>query len=615
MVDGGARRRRGRRLALAALAFVGLPLALLAVAPASRAAAAPASYQNPVSADDAPDPDVVASGGEYFAFTTGGAFGHIQLFESSDLVDWTPQPWPGPLVAEPSWADTGEEWAPSVAYLGGRWVMFYATLDNTLQTNCISEAVAVSVAGPYTDDSAGPLVCLPTASDGGEAFGGDIDPDVFVAPGGVPFLVWKANPAGSTTTATILSEQLAPDGRSFAPGTEPTSLLVQTQGWESSVENPDLVAIGGVDYLFYSAGYWGDDSYGEGYAVCAGPLGPCGKPTTGPILGSSATVVGPGGATVVEDGTGQWWMVYAGWTAGHVGYPDGARSLRIDPLCLTNGAQGGPSTPVVLGPSSSPQPTHPSCPTLDPAGGYRLVAADGGVFAYGEAYDGGAGIRSPCLGIVATATDPANGGYWEVGVNGSVYAFGGAPALGDLTGRRLAAPIVGMAAMPDGQGYWLVASDGGVFAFGDAPYAGSTGALRLAAPIVGMAATPDGQGYWLVAADGGIFAFGDAGFLGSMGGRTLDRPIVGMAAMPDGQGYWLVASDGGVFAFGDAPFRGSTGGLHLNRPIVGMALDGPGGGYWLVASDGGIFAFGAARFAGSAGALTLNLPVVAMATG
>ena len=59
--------------------------------------------------------------------------------------------------------------------------------------------------------------------------------------------------------------------------------------------------------------------------------------------------------------------------------------------------------------------------------------------------------------------------------------------------------ITGMAATPDGKGYWLVGADGGVFAFGDAAFYGSLGAVKLNGPIVAMAATPDGKGYWLAA--------------------------------------------------------------------------------------------------------------------
>ena len=70
---------------------------------------------------------------------------------------------------------------------------------------------------------------------------------------------------------------------------------------------------------------------------------------------------------------------------------------------------------------------------------------------------------------------------------------------------------------PDPAGYWIVGSDGGVYAYGSAPFKGSTGAMKLNRPVVGLAPTPRGEGYWLVASDGGIFSFGDASFRGSTG--------------------------------------------------------------------------------------------------
>ena len=46
-----------------------------------------------------------------------------------------------------------------------------------------------------------------------------------------------------------------------------------------------------------------------------------------------------------------------------------------------------------------------------------------------------------------------------------------------------------MTASPGGKGYWLVGSDGGIFAYGDAQFYGSTGSLHLNAPIVAMSGT------------------------------------------------------------------------------------------------------------------------------
>jgi SpoIID/LytB domain protein len=198
------------------------------------------------------------------------------------------------------------------------------------------------------------------------------------------------------------------------------------------------------------------------------------------------------------------------------------------------------------------------------------------------------------------------GGYWLVASDGGIFSFGSATFHGSTGAMVLNKPIVGMAATPDGGGYWLVASDGGIFTFGDAKFYGSTGGMVLNRPIVGMSATPDGGGYWLVATDGGIFSFGDARFHGSTGAMVLNKPIVGMSRTASGQGYWLVASDGGIFTFGDAVFHGSTGSMVLNRPIVGIAATPNGSGYRLVGADGGIFTFGNAPFYGSLPGLGIN---------
>jgi outer membrane protein assembly factor BamB len=287
---------------------------------------------------------------------------------------------------------------------------------------------------------------------------------------------------------------------------------------------------------------------------------------------------------------------------------------------VSAGAVPGPRTVTVTDPVRGSVQCA-GCLVIHPAGGtaqtgtgpggYRLVSADGGIFAFGDAgHYGAAGGKRLAASIVGAARTPGGKGYWMVASDGGIFAFGDAAFHGSTGAIKLAKPIVGMTATPSGRGYWLVASDGGIFAFGDAAFMGSTGAIRLAQPIVGMTATPSGRGYWLVASDGGIFAFGDAAFMGSTGAIRLAQPIVGMTSTPAGGGYWLVASDGGMFAYGDAAFKGSTGALRLARPIVGMAATDSGQGYWLVASDGGLFSFGDAPFRGSTGSLRLSQPII-----
>jgi len=184
-------------------------------------------------------------------------------------------------------------------------------------------------------------------------------------------------------------------------------------------------------------------------------------------------------------------------------------------------------------------------------------------------------------------------GYWMVAADGGIFAYGNAQFFGSTGNLALQQPIVGLVPTPDDQGYWLVASDGGVFAFGDAAYEGSTGSLVLQRPIVAMAATPDGKGYWLVASDGGVFAFGDAAFYGSAATGPLNAPIASVTPTPDAKGYWLVAADGGVFNYGDAAYLGSSPGVPA-EPAQRLVATASGEGYWVIEQNGTAVGFGTA---------------------
>lgn len=242
--------------------------------------------------------------------------------------------------------------------------------------------------------------------------------------------------------------------------------------------------------------------------------------------------------------------------------------------------------------------------------GYLTVAADGGIFAFGQDFcgsTGGLALNKPVVGMAAV---PGGGGYWLVASDGGVFTYGNAQFYGSTGSLHLNAPVVGMAATPDGKGYWLVASDGGIFSYGDAQFYGSA-ASAPNQDIVGMASSPDGHGYWEVSTTGRVFVFGDAMFSGDTSGMHLNAIMVGITPDPVTGGYWLIGSDGGVFSFG-APFFGSTGGMQLNQPVVAMQSTDDGGGYWFVAKDGGIFAYGDAPFRGSMGGKPLNQPMVGM---
>jgi hypothetical protein len=321
------------------------------------------------------------------------------------------------------------------------------------------------------------------------------------------------------------------------------------------------------------------------------------------------TVGSPIGASMVSGTPG---MSYS--SPGYVGQtaPTTTTTTTTTTAAPTTTTTNPPSTgnPPPPPPTSIPGLPGEADPDSSPRDGYWLVAADGGVFAFGDArFHGSTGGMSLNKQIVGMASTPKGNGYWLVAADGGVFAFGDARFHGSTGGKRLNKPIVGMAATPSGNGYWLVAEDGGIFSFGDAKFKGSTGSMRLNKPIVGMAARGDeSDGYWLVAEDGGIFSFGDAKFKGSTGGQPLNRSIAGMAPTPSRNGYWLVAEDGGVFSFGDAGFYGSGSGSAQGR-VNSLVSSDSGKGYRIQSSTGWVRSFGDAPNKGSISG-ALNAPVV-----
>ena len=245
-------------------------------------------------------------------------------------------------------------------------------------------------------------------------------------------------------------------------------------------------------------------------------------------------------------------------------------------------------------------------PSRATPGGYWLLGADGRVYAFGGA------IAFP--GVVPHAVSMAprkdGKGYWVADASGNVFAYGTATFHGAAPRLDRGEAITTMATTPTGKGYWLFSNRGRVFNYGDAHLLGDMSGTKLNGSIVASSATPSGNGYYMIGSDGGIFAFGDAAFHGSTGNLRLNKAIVGMAPTPSGKGYWLVGSDGGVFAFG-APFRGSMGGKRLNRPVEGLVSYGDG--YLMAASDGGVFVFSNRPFIASLAEKAPSAPIIGMA--
>ncbi len=241
-------------------------------------------------------------------------------------------------------------------------------------------------------------------------------------------------------------------------------------------------------------GYWlvqaGGGVFAYGDAPYLGSLPGLGVTPAAPITGITPTPDGKGYWLVGADGG-----VFAFGDAGYFG------SLDVPGF--------GPLG-VITGIAPTPK-----------GKGYRLVGADGGVFAFGDAtYEGNGLDGVPKVGILPTLD---GNGYLLPTATGIEPSTAGDTSLPQQGPMALTTLLSGAAGTPDGKGYWQVGTDGGVFAFGGANYLGSLPAEGIvpAAPVVGIARALDGNGYWLVGADGGVFAFGDAGYLGSAAGSGL----------------------------------------------------------------------------------------------
>ena len=200
---------------------------------------------------------------------------------------------------------------------------------------------------------------------------------------------------------------------------------------------------------------WNSAGYGVGYADCAGPFGPCTKPTGAPILHSDAARLGPGGESLFQDPSGNWWMAYHAWDGPASDYSYGGgdfRSLWIAPVTFSGGTPDGRGRPVPRGLPPVRRRTAGCSPSARPASRGRwartALRAAGGPRrvrpGHGRVLGGGRGRR-------------------DLRLRRALRGLDGWPGAG-------APRSSGMAPTSDGGGYWLVASDGGIFAFGDAGY-------------------------------------------------------------------------------------------------------------------------------------------------
>jgi LysM repeat protein len=236
--------------------------------------------------------------------------------------------------------------------------------------------------------------------------------------------------------------------------------------------------------------------------------------------------------------------------------------------------------------------------------GYWIIGTDGAVFAYGDAgnYGNLAGRSLP--GAIIGGSGTATGkGYWLLGADGSVYTFGDAHNYGRATTSALTGALVAFRRSTDGAGYWMPSADATVAHVGDATYYGTT--VAAGARIVDMAPNPASTGYWLLDANGTVYPCGS---VFNYGNGSSAQKWVGIDCTSTGNGYWLVANNGTVSAFGDAVNHGGANNVALVAPITGIKRQPTSNGYWLVAGNGAVYSYGAPFYGSLPLAYTYNLP-------
>jgi lipoprotein-anchoring transpeptidase ErfK/SrfK len=132
------------------------------------------------------------------------------------------------------------------------------------------------------------------------------------------------------------------------------------------------------------------------------------------------------------------------------------------------------------------------------------------------------------------ASSPSGAGYWLVAADGGIFAFGDAPFLGSHLRTSPDADAVGIAASPDGDGYWVAHLDGRVVAFGvpDLGSAAETDRYWGQAPTIAIAAT-GADGYLLLHGDPIVFAV-----------QAQGPDVVRLQQRLVDLRYWLGAVDG-----------------------------------------------------------------------
>ncbi|WP_433634353.1 family 43 glycosylhydrolase [Halomicrococcus sp. NG-SE-24] len=306
------------------------------------------TYRNPVYNHVFADPTVTSTDGSYFAYGTYQDWGRpgqrplIPILRSQNLVDWQ-------FVGEafqqkPKWRDQGGLWAPDIARVQGRYVLYYSYASFQAGNPGIGVATAATPTGPFDDH--GPLF---RSNEIGVSH--SIDPCLLVHHG-TPYLFWGSH-------AGIYGIRLSSDGL------RTTGEKFQIVG--EGVEAAYLIKRGDYIYFFGSRGSCCEGAKST-YHVVVGRSrklrGPYQNKNGENLLSATGTTIlhgsnqfaGPGHCAVLRGPNGDYWILYHAYVRSNpwVG-PMPRRVLMLDRLVWND------RWPVV--PNKKPSVKHATPPT------------------------------------------------------------------------------------------------------------------------------------------------------------------------------------------------------------------------------------------------------------
>ncbi len=284
----------------------------------------PAAYVNPVSrtfSDTFADPAVIkGKDGYWYAYATsdplreGGRYHLLPMARSNDLVNWTYVGDAFDASNVPRWMAVPEMWAPDIAYIDGRYHLYYVVTDTRVTDNDFDSAIGVATAptptGPWTD-SGSPVVGPREDPEEPGSYMWTFDPDFLTARDGNRYLYYGSYYGGLYVT------ELSSDGLR-AVG-KPTQVAINDR-----YEGAYVIDRDGYYYLFASNA---DCCAGPttGYSVFVGrsrsPRGPFvdrnGDTMIESRVGGTNVIqpngnfwVGTGHNSIVTDLSGQDWLAY-----------------------------------------------------------------------------------------------------------------------------------------------------------------------------------------------------------------------------------------------------------------------------------------------------------------